>query len=97
MAKDRDLDYQFVFFAFHGDNLYKQPTDVRDFETIHESSVAYHTGRPDYRMHGTIVKMPISAMKADDAVVCHVYKKDKIVAAVASRSDCDYNEIFSIM
>lgn len=97
MAKDGDLDYQFVFFALHGDNIYKQPTDVRDYQTIHDSSVAYHTARPDYKMHGTIVKMPMPAMMADEAVVCHVCKKDKMVAAVASLADYDYAEVFSIM
>lgn len=97
MAKDGQLDYQFVFFALHGTNVYKQPTDVRDYNTLHDSCVTYHTGRPDYKMHGTIVKMPMPSMMADEAVVCHVCKGDHMVAAVASIADYDYQEIFCIM
>lgn len=97
MAQKGDLHHQFVFFALHGDNVYQQPTHVRDYQTIQECSVAYHTGRPDYKMHGTILKMSIPEMSADNAVVCNVYKKNEIVASVASLAEYGYKEIFSIM
>ena len=97
MAKNGDLDYQFVFFALHDDNLYKQPTDVRDYNLLHESSVAYHTARPDYKMHGTIVKVAMPEMMANEAVLCQICKQDKIIASVASLADYNYEEIFSLM
>ena len=97
MAKKGELDCEFIFFALHGDNIYKQPTDVRDYDVVQANSVPMHTSRPDYKIHGTILKMPLTAMMADEAVVCHICKGDAIIAAVASLSDYDYKEVFSLM
>ena len=97
MAKTGRLDYEFLFFALHGDNIYKQPTDVRDYNPASNSDVSYHTSRHDYKIHGKIAKMSIPEMMADGAVVCHIYKKDKLVGSVASLADYDYEEAFSLM
>lgn len=96
MAKKHEMDYQFIFFALHGGNIYKQPTDVRDYDVVQESSVAYHTSRDDYEMHGTITKKPLPQMMATDAVVCHVCKRDEMVAVVASLPEYDYEEVFTV-
>jgi len=97
MAKNGQLDCEFIFFALHGDNIYKQPTDVRDYEVVQANSVPMHINRPDYKVHGTILKMPLPAMMANDAVVCHICKGDTVVAAVASLPDYGYEEVFSLM
>ena len=97
MAKDGELETQFLFFALHGDNMYRQPTHARDYRSLCESGVAYHTGRPDYKFHGTIVKTPVPAMLVDEAVVCRVCKGGETVAAVAALADYDYREVLSLM
>lgn len=97
MDKRGEMDYQFVFFALQGGNVYKQPTDVRDFEMVHESSVPYHTSRPDYKLHGTIVKMPLPQMMAPSAIVCHVSKGPEMVGVVATLAEYNYEEMYSVM
>tara|TARA_B100001057_G_scaffold56554_1_gene50107 strand:+ start:334 stop:873 length:540 start_codon:yes stop_codon:yes gene_type:complete len=97
MDKRGEMDYQFVFFALQGGNLYKQPTDVRDFEMVYESSVPYHTSRPDYKLHGTIVKMPLPQMMAPSAIVCHVFKGPKMAGIVATLAEYNYEEMYSVM
>jgi len=96
MDKKREMDTQFVFFALQGGNVYKQPTDVRDYKMVEESSVPYHTNRGDYKMHGTIVKMPLSCMAAPDAIVCHVFKGKDMVAMLASLAEYEYQNVYSI-
>ena len=97
MDKKCEMDTQFVFFALQGGNVYKQPTDVRDFDMVQASSVPYHTGRDDYKMHGTIVKMPLPCMAAPDAIVCHVFKGQDTVAVLASLAEYDYEDVYSVM
>ena len=38
-----------------------------------------------------------AAMMANDAIVCHICKKDLIVAAVAALPEYQYDEIFCLM
>lgn len=97
MDKKSEMDNQFVFFALQGGNVYKQPTDVRDFEMVQESSVPYHTSRCDYKMHGTIVKMPLPCMAAPDAIVCHVFKGQDMVAVLAALAEYEYEDVYSVM
>jgi hypothetical protein len=97
MDKKSEMDTQFVFFALQGGNVYKQPTDVRDFEMVQESSVPYHTSRGDYKMHGTIVKMPLPCMAAPDAIVCHVFKGQDMVAVLAALAEYEYEDVYSVM
>lgn len=97
MDKKSEMDSQFVFFALQGGNVYKQPTDVRDFEMVQESSVPYHTSRGDYKMHGTIVKMALPCMAAPDAIVCHVFKGQDMLAVLAALAEYEYEDVYSVM
>lgn len=94
MDKRGEMDYQFVFFALQGGNVYKQPTDVRDFDTVHESSVPYHMSRPDYKLHGTIVKMPLPQITAPSAIVCHVFKGVEMTGVVAAMAEDGYEQMY---
>ena len=97
MDKRSEMDTQFVFFALQAGSVYKQPTDVRDFDMVQKSSVPYHTSREDYKMHGTIVKMPLPCIAASDAIVCHIFRGNDLVAVFATLAECGYENIFSVM
>jgi len=97
MDKKSEMDTQFIFFALQGGNVYKQPTDFRDFEIVQKSSVPYHTSRGDYKMHGTVVKMPLPCMAAPDAIVCHIFKDQDMVAVLAALAEYEYEDVYSVM
>jgi len=86
-ARMGEFEHTFVFFAFHGDNIYRQPTDVRDFYMV-QQSIEYHTGRDDYKLHGTVTKTPM--LGDQDAIVCRVFFKEDVVAVAVSLSAGNY-------
>lgn len=95
-ARKGGLNGEFIFFAVHGDNVYKQPTDLRDFDVVQEQGVPVHVTRPDYKVHGTILKTHLPAMMAKDAIICNISKGDAVIATVASLADYGYQEAFSL-
>lgn len=86
-ARMGEFEHTFVFFAFHGDNIYRQPTDIRDFCMV-QQSIGYHTARPDYKMHGTVTKTPV--LGDQDAIICQVFFKSEVVAIAVSLSWGNY-------
>lgn len=97
MDRRGEMDYQFMFFALQGGSVYKQPTDVRDFDMVHESSVPYHMSRSDYKLHGTIVKMPLPQMMTPSAIVCHVFKGHEVASVVATLAEYDYEQMYCVV
>lgn len=87
-ARMGEFEHTFVFFAFHGNNIYRQPTDVRDFLMV-QQSISYHTGRDDYKLHGTVTKTAV--MGDPDAIVCQIFSKDTVMALAVSLSTDDYS------
>lgn len=95
MAREGQLETDFIFFAVHRDNVYSQPTDVRDFDQCW-STVHHHTARADYRVHGTVLKSPVVGLDFPSAVVMHVYSREGIVAAVAADPVDNYNRLLTV-
>jgi hypothetical protein len=95
MARNGDLTDEFLFFAVHGGHLYKQPTDVRDYQTS-LAGVAHHPAREDYLMHGTVVKMPLQSVNGGEAVVTQVCSREMVMAAVASLPGDAYEDVLQL-
>lgn len=96
MALRGELNWQFVFFAVHSGNMYKQPIDIRDYNTVNHSSVQYHTSREDYTLHGTTVKTTVAHIGVSDAVVTSMSHKNNLLSVVMSLPDDDYKQIYTV-
>jgi hypothetical protein len=96
MAQNGDLDNEFIFFAVHGEHLYKQPTDVRDY-AMSINGVIHHVSRGDYVMHGTVIRMPAISSEANEAVVTEVCTRERVVAIVASSMEDGYSKIVNLV
>ena len=95
MARRGEMEDEFIFFSVHGNSIYKQPTNIQDYNVIQDSSV-YHSSRQDYKIHGTILKTALPEMMADEALVCEVYKHNELLAVIASLPEQDYVDTFTV-
>ena len=96
LARSGDMDMQFILFCVHNKNLYKQPTDTRDYTRCLEG-LALHRSRPDYMFHGTTIKMPLTLHGNAVSVVTQVYSQETLLAMVASPQSNDYATVVSLV